>query len=140
MKPDIADPPPHCGDLAQAVTEQAAVQRRQLRHGDDVSRGVTRGDLLDLMSQPQALQHREHVAQGAGVTFAQCAGVPADVTPAANPPQRARFTIGVTAWFFRSNVPPRRDTTSRSERVFTLPDSAFNSCNRNASGYSSRTR
>jgi hypothetical protein len=68
------------------------------------------------------------------------AGVVADVTSAARPPQRARLTMGVTAWFLRSNVPPRRDNTSRSDRVRTFPDKALSSCRRNAFGCSSTIR
>ena len=68
------------------------------------------------------------------------AGVLADATPAVKPPQRARLTIGVTAWLLRSNVPPRRDSTSRNDRVLTFPDSASRSCSRNAFGCSSRIR
>ena len=108
---------------------------------------VARRHLLDLMGHPQPLQHHEDIAEGVGVAVAERplrggrgsrAGVDADATSAVRPPQRARLTIGVTAWLFRSNVPPRRDNTSRSDRVRTRPDSASSSCSRSAFGCSAR--
>src|SRR6202165_471253 len=68
------------------------------------------------------------------------AGVDAEATSAVSPPHRARLTIGVSAWLFRSNVPPRRDNTSRSERARTRPDNASSSCSRRALGCSARIR
>ena len=70
---EVADSSLHGGDLAQAVVEQAAVQRRKLGHGDDVAGACARRELLDLVGHPQALQHHEHLTERRRVPFGECA-------------------------------------------------------------------
>ena len=137
-------------DLAQAVAEQAAVQRRQLRHGDDVARRVARGDLFDLMGHPQPLQHHEHVAQRLGVALAERARLPRPL-PAGwgSSPRRRRRSARPIARGSRS-ASPRGSSGRRCHRAATarraatgsctLPDSASSSCSRSAFGCSARIR
>jgi hypothetical protein len=67
----VPHPALHGRDLAYAVAQQAPVQGRQLRHGDDVARGETRGDLIHLVGQPQPLEQREHLGEDRRIPFGE---------------------------------------------------------------------